>query len=106
MSDSYTLQILGKNTVPEGAPGNGDEGPCAPALTSIGEIQGRDHRSPLEGSSVTTTGVVTAVTSNGFWMQDPEGDGDLATSDGLFVFTGTAPEVAASDAVRVAGTVQ
>jgi predicted extracellular nuclease len=106
MSDSYTLQILRKDTVLEGAPGNGNEGLCASALTSVGEIQGRDHRSLLEGTSVTTTGVVTAVTSNGFWMQDPEGDGDLATSDGLFVFTGTAPEIAASDAVRVAGTVQ
>jgi predicted extracellular nuclease len=73
-------------------------------LASVGEIQGRDHRSPLEGTTV-ITGIVTAVGSNGFCMQDPEGGGDLATADGLFVFTGTAPDVAASDAVRVTGTV-
>ena len=36
-------------------------------------------------------GVVTAVTTNGFWMQDPDSDSDEATSEGIFVFTGGAP---------------
>ena len=44
--------------------------------------------SPLEGELVTTEGVVTVVLGNGFFIQDPIGDGDAATSDGLFVFTG------------------
>jgi predicted extracellular nuclease len=36
--------------------------------------------------NVTTTGVVTAVAFNGFYVQDPFGDGNPNTSDGLFVF--------------------
>jgi predicted extracellular nuclease len=38
-------------------------------------------------------------------MQDPIGDGDDATSDALFVFTGTAPDVAVGDSVSINGTV-
>ncbi|MBK1704696.1 endonuclease/exonuclease/phosphatase family protein [Halochromatium glycolicum] len=75
------------------------------ASASIPEIQGAGHSSPFAGEEVTTDGVVTAVDSNGFYLQDPEGDGDLATSDALFVFTGSAPGVAVGDAVTVTGLV-
>jgi predicted extracellular nuclease len=61
------------------------------------QIQGRAHLSPFEGDSVATTGVVTVVSRNGFFVQDPVGDGDPATSDGLFAFTGSAPAVEAGD---------
>jgi predicted extracellular nuclease len=61
--------------------------------------------SPLEGDLVTTEGVVTVVLANGFFIQDPIGDGDVATSDGLFVFTGSLPTVSPGDLVRVSGTV-
>ncbi len=61
--------------------------------------------SPLEGDLVTTEGVVTVVLANGFFIQDPIGDGDIATSDGLFVFTGSIPTVSPGDLVRVSGTV-
>ncbi|WP_275588760.1 endonuclease/exonuclease/phosphatase family protein [Croceicoccus hydrothermalis] len=71
----------------------------------IGEIQGEGHRSIYEGSEVETGGIVTAVASNGFYIQDPDGDGNAATSDAIFVFTRTTPGVAAGDAVRVSGTV-
>ena len=72
----------------------------------IAQIQGRSHVSPLAGQVVAAVpGVVTAVTGSGFWMQDPTPDNDPATSDGLFVYTGTAPEVESGDTVRVAGTV-
>ena len=40
-------------------------------------------------------GIVTAVVGNGFYVQDVEGDGNPVTSDGLFMFTGGAPSVAA-----------
>ena len=43
--------------------------------------------------------------SKGFWIQDPDPDADPATSEGVFVFTSSAPTVAAGDAVTVAGTV-
>ena len=50
-------------------------------------------------------GVVTVRSSNGFWFTDPEPDADPATSEGLFVFTGSAPAVTPGDAVSVVGTV-
>lgn len=72
---------------------------------SIPEIQGAGHSSPFAGQEVTTEGVVTAADSNGFYLQDMEGDGNPATSDALFVFTGSAPAVAVADAVTVTGFV-
>lgn len=50
-------------------------------------------------------GIVTATKSNGFWMQDPSPDADPATSEGIFVYTSTAPTVSAGDAVTIGGTV-
>ena len=44
-------------------------------------------RPTTETSSRRCPGVVTAVASNGFWFQDPQPDGDVATSEGIFVFT-------------------
>ena len=41
--------------------------------------------------------------NSGFFIQDPAGDGDAATSDGIFVFTGSANTVDAGDYVRVTG---
>ncbi|MBA4261984.1 MAG: hypothetical protein C0443_08235 [Comamonadaceae bacterium] len=76
-------------------------------LTTIPQIQGSGARSPLVGQSVTTRGVVTLRTNNGFFMQDPVGDGDISTSDGIFVFTSSAPTASAAvgNEVRVTGTV-
>ncbi len=56
-------------------------------VVSIPEIQGDGLFSPLEGQIVTTSGIVTAVSADGrdMWIQDPVGDGDPATSDGIFV---------------------
>ncbi len=83
---------------------NAAEPPVDNSVT-IMEIQGAGHTSPLLGQDVTTSGIVTAVDSNGFYMQDPDGDGDIATSDAIFVFTGSAPSVVIGDAVDVSGTV-
>lgn len=57
-----------------------------PTVT-IMDIQGDGLSSPLAGQTVNTVGVVTAVSRNGrdMWIQDPLGDGDPATSDGIFV---------------------
>lgn len=66
--------------------------PGAPAgasshVTPIYEIQGEGHLSPFTGTGdVTTHGVVTAIGFNSFWVQDPLGDGNDATSDAMFVF--------------------
>ena len=78
---------------------------AGPVDATIMEIQGAGHESPLEGREVVTTGIVTAVDTNAFYIQDPDGDGDIATSDGLFIFTGGAPGVALGNLVQVTGTV-
>ncbi|NNF61311.1 MAG: hypothetical protein HKN06_08280 [Gammaproteobacteria bacterium] len=80
-------------------------GTGAPTPLAIYQIQGAGHDSPVAGMPVITTGIVTAVDSNGFYLQDPLGDGDTDTSDGIFVFTGTVPTVAAGDDVEVTGSV-
>jgi predicted extracellular nuclease len=81
-------------------------------VVRIGDIQGRGQVSPFVGRCVTgVTGVVTAILGNrdgqAFWVQDPEGDGDRETSDGLFVTTGEdQPLVAVGDLVRLEGRVE
>lgn len=70
-------------------------------LTPIPAIQGSGERSPLladgqySGSdSLVTRGRVTQVVSGlykGFFLQDVAGDGDPATSDGLFVYSTQVP---------------
>jgi len=54
-------------------------------------IQGEGLVSPYWGARVTTFGVVTAVTPDGFYLQDPNGDGRDETSDGVFVYTSKPP---------------
>ncbi|GHC15434.1 hypothetical protein GCM10010348_44370 [Streptomyces anthocyanicus] len=76
----------------------------------IHDVQGSTRLSPYAGEQVTdVAGIVTGVrgygSSKGFWMQDPLPDADPATSEGVFVFTSRAPEVAVGDAVTVSGTV-
>ncbi|MFD8364683.1 endonuclease/exonuclease/phosphatase family protein [Streptomyces hygroscopicus] len=77
----------------------------------VHDIQGDTRVSPLAGQRVTDVpGTVTAIrafgSSRGFWIQDTEPDDDPATSEAIFVFTGsTAPSVAVGDSVLVSGTV-
>jgi len=75
--------------------------------TPVHVVQGAGARSPLAGLPVTTRGVVFATRANGFFMQAPDGetDGVEETSEGIFVFTGGAPAVAAGDLVHVTGRV-
>ncbi|MBF2036613.1 MAG: endonuclease/exonuclease/phosphatase family protein [Leptolyngbyaceae cyanobacterium T60_A2020_046] len=79
--------------------------PPPPVVTPIYDIQGAGHISPLVGQTVTTTGIVTAVDTNGFYLQDPVGDGNIATSDAIFVFTSSVPTVAVGDEIRISGLV-
>jgi uncharacterized protein len=65
--------------------------------------------SPYAGQKVTTTGVVTAVLSNGFFIQarDTDADTDPSTPEGIEIFTSSAPPAAAAigNYVSVTGTV-
>ncbi|WP_406663652.1 ExeM/NucH family extracellular endonuclease [Gallaecimonas sp. GXIMD1310] len=75
---------------------------CPANITPIPAIQGSGDRSPLvpagsyqSADKVVTEGRVTQVTTGlykGFFLQDGAGDGNPATSDGIFVFTGSAPD--------------
>ena len=89
------------------SPGTLTSTPTEPPVDAkIHDIQGAAHRSPLAGKAVqNVTGVVTAKTGNGFWFQDPQPDTDPATSEGLFVFTSSAPTVSVGAAVTVQGMV-
>ena len=71
---------------------------------NISEIQGAGQLSPLAGELVTTEGIVTGVAFNGFYLQG-EGDGDDATSDGIFVFTDDQPTVSEGDRAQVSAIV-
>lgn len=72
--------------------------------TRIHDVQGAGHLSSY--SSVTgLPGVVTAKSTTGFWMQDPCPDSNVATSEGILVYTSSAPTVVVGDSVTVSGTV-
>ena len=83
------------------------------APVRIHDIQGKAHLSPFAGQGVQNVqGIVTAKAANGFWIQDPFPDGDVATSEAIFVFTGTGSTGLAilnarsvGEAVQVSGTV-
>ena len=82
----------------------------------IYRIQGNGFRSPYDGVRVRTTGVVVGFFEgnypgsgrfDGFFIQDPTGDGITTTSDGLFVNYGSLPiSVNPGDWVVVTGTVE
>ena len=84
-------------------------------FTPIYDVQGNGAASPLVGTEVAIEGVVVGDFQNngspdngdlnGFHVQDPTGDGDAATSDGVFVFAPGGIDVSVGDAVRVRGTV-
>lgn len=74
--------------------------------TRIHDIQGVGDVSPLNGQTVNDVyGVVTRLWSNGFFMQDPSPDANPLTSEGIFVYTSSAPSVTVGDGVTVDGTV-
>ncbi|WP_282827752.1 ExeM/NucH family extracellular endonuclease [Gulosibacter sediminis] len=92
--------------------------PTAPAEcdVAISEIQGTGAATPLPtDQAVTTCGVVTASYTtgglNGFYLQTPTTDAagqpveqaDDA-SNGIFVYTNSAPTVAIGDSVQITGT--
>jgi predicted extracellular nuclease len=84
--------------------------PCAGGFTSIPAIQGSGASAAITGT-VTTEGVVvgdfegaSSSTLRGYYIQDPAGDGNAATSDGIFVFNSpNTTAVNLGDSVRVTG---
>ncbi len=76
--------------LPVGAAGAADS-ECGSPFTPIYEIQGDGGSSPIVGDIVTTEGIVTVDLQaygklGGYFLQDPVGDGNPVTSDGVFVY--------------------
>ena len=66
---------------------------CDFTPAAIHDIQGPGLVTPLLGQDVTTTGIVTGLKTNGFFIQTPDAnvDANPLTSEGIFVFTSSAP---------------
>lgn len=81
--------------------------PTCTVTSTISQVQGSGSTSPVVGTTVGVRGVVTGRKSNGFFLQDATGDGNTATSDGIYVFTSSTPPAAAAvgNDVCVTGTV-
>lgn len=91
---------------------------CAAAPVTIGSVQGSEAASPIQGQDVLIEGVVVGDFQtggfDGYYVQDA-GDGNPATSDGVFVYqqdADNAPgngdgitDVSVGDVVSVAGDV-
>ncbi len=128
---AYTSAAQGGNSGADvGSPG-GTLTQSEVTQATIMEIQGAGHVSPfvlgdgetvadfftalpansftVTGSQVRTSGIVTAIDSNGFFLQDPTGDDDDATSDAIFVFDTlqnvSGDDIEIGDQVEVIGTV-
>lgn len=85
---------------------------CASGVfTPIYAIQGNGDTSPLVGNVVTVRGVVVgdfeglSPALRGFYLQEEVGDGDPATSDGVFVFNDNNNDVSIGQRVVLTGTV-
>jgi predicted extracellular nuclease len=78
---------------------------AAPVTHEIGAVQGSGAVSPLDMQQVTVRGVVVGAVPglSGAYLQDADGDGDPATSDGVFVFGPVAVDL--GDTVAVTGQV-
>lgn len=81
------------------------------------EIQGAGHFSPFDGREVAVRGVVSFADPKiddkkgrrFFWIEDPEGDSDPATSEGLYVdapLGGEPTELAIGDRVAIDGRIE
>jgi len=77
-----------------------------PVTNEIGDVQGTGATTPLAGSTVTVEGVVVGDVPglSGFYLQDADGDGNAATSDGVFVFSEVAVDL--GDTVAVTGAAE
>jgi predicted extracellular nuclease len=105
--DPQNRASAGAPAEPEPEPEPRVDGACGDPAIAIGAVQGPGAASPRDGETVTVEGSVVgdfqdAGRLGGFYVQDA-GDGDAATSDGLFVFDPAGPAVAPGDRVRVTG---
>ena len=77
-----------------------------PVDAAIFDIQGAGHVSPLVGETVRTTGIITAISEDGFFLQDATGDDNDATSDAIFVESAIASGLSIGNEVEIIGVVE
>lgn len=82
---------------------------CGSDATAIPAVQGTTDTSPLAGQNVTVEGTVIGDFQQGgfkgYFIQDA-GDGNTATSDGVFVYAPNGTDVNLGDVVRITGEVK
>jgi PKD repeat protein len=80
---------------------------AAQTTIPLHDVQGPGASSPIVDHTVTVVGVVTAVTSDGFFLQEEDAnvDADPATSEGVFVFAPSAASPSVGCRCSVTGTV-
>ncbi|QFT98651.1 Bifunctional hemolysin/adenylate cyclase precursor [Roseovarius sp. THAF8] len=104
-SGTFTQLAFGDTS--QDTPGESNAaGPATPAL--ISEVQGAGPVAARFGEVVTVTAIVTYLVDDGFFLQeeDTDSDGDAATSEGIFIFTGEGASLPSlGDQVSVTGTV-
>jgi len=99
------LAILLAGSAASASAATGDSVAPVPGELSIPAIQGADSASPWAGTVQTTRGVISARVGAGFFIQDARGDGDPATSDGLYIY-GAPTGLPVGTLVRVTGLVE
>ena len=88
---------------------------CGDTYTPIYQVQGSGASSPLDGDEVAVEGIVVGDFQNngsldngdlnGFHVQDPIGDANPSTSDGVFVYAPNSIDVVLGDEVRIRGVI-
>ncbi len=79
-----------------------------PPTISIKEIQAAKP-SPYASKSVTTTGIVVGVKSNGFYLESPGASTNPTTPEGILIYTGSTTKptfIAVGNEVKVTGVVE
>ena len=71
---------------------------------SISELQGAGDTSPYVGDTVTTSGIVTGLTGNNFYLQDMSGE----LRSGIYVYRGgrNTPDIHVGDSIVITGLVK
>ncbi|MFP5282846.1 MAG: endonuclease, partial [Actinomycetes bacterium] len=98
---------LAAAALPSSAAGAPSAAVCGRTPTrQIGEVQGAGAATPYGGQQVTVRGLVVGDVPglSGFYLQDADGDGNAATSDGIFVFSSV--ELGLGDTVVATGLAQ
>ena len=112
-----TIAMLALASCSSGSNTNSPPPDNALVVTPIHQIQGSGSSSPLDNSAVTIVGIVSGDLQDndgdpnnnlgGFYVHELNADSDPATSEGIFVFDGSAAivDVSIGDLVMVEGTV-